>query len=678
MYLDMAMKSEARPERPDARVLAAIWVGSACMLAAHVDADVSTGDAGELGGAAWTLGVAHPTGFPLDMLMLRALALLPLGSIAFRENLAVSLVGACVVTGVAWLCDVLSARLGASDPRSRALGGLLGAAALLSNPTFLGATLSVEVYATSLLCVVCAGAASSARTGPARRALWLGFGLSLGAHITAPFLLCPVLLAHELGLRGSPGRRLLNAAVLAVLGGLLLAYLPLAAQRAGPFDWGDPTNLERFVRHMTAARIREAYAGAQWNIADAPAVPLFAQWMGQPWLFAPAGLWCLVAWRRDRPVLLLLLTLLCLDLAYGAWINPMGIAERQVGHASAALLALAAGSGSARLVSWVAAYRPPWPMLVASCALASSAALLVSTSATLHTRDGQVVSERYGAQSPLVDLPARAVFVCTSDTACASALFAVYAEGSRPDLAVVPAQHLWDPTVARRLKGFRLSQATPAQLTQPRVRRSLAEVRNAELIAQRARRPVYFESMPRAANGQLALEHAPFIGLRAAGVADADVGDAQSELDPLWSVERARFGDRGPDTALARALWSSAHQMLGEALLQTRHIAPAVRQLIRAVELTPDRASAHSNLGVALEQKGDFEHALREATLAVSLAPERATSWVNLTQLSLRLHQPNVARSLLREAERRRIHDPRIVALARVLASADVAPSTQR
>ena len=51
------------------------------MLTTHVDADVSTADAGELGGAAWTLGVAHPTGFPLDML-----ALLPLGSLAFRQS----------------------------------------------------------------------------------------------------------------------------------------------------------------------------------------------------------------------------------------------------------------------------------------------------------------------------------------------------------------------------------------------------------------------------------------------------------------------------------------------------------------------------------------------------------------------------------------------------------------
>ena len=117
--------------------------------------------------------------------------------------------------------------------------------------------------------------------------------------------------------------------------------------------------------------------------------------------------------------------------------------------------------------------------------------------------------------------------------------------------------------------------------------------------------------------------------------------------------------------------------------MQTQHIEPAVRQLIRAVELTPERATAHTNLGVALEQKGDLASALRETTLAVSLAPERATPWVNLTQLSLRLHNPNLARSILREAERRQIHDPRsahrrIVALTHALARADAEPAAPR
>ncbi|MEM6962797.1 MAG: DUF2723 domain-containing protein, partial [Myxococcota bacterium] len=60
-------------------------------------------DAGELGAAGFRLGVAHPTGFPLDMLLLRLSGLLPFGSIQFRQGLVMALVSASVLGVVAHL-----------------------------------------------------------------------------------------------------------------------------------------------------------------------------------------------------------------------------------------------------------------------------------------------------------------------------------------------------------------------------------------------------------------------------------------------------------------------------------------------------------------------------------------------------------------------------------------------
>ena len=47
-------------------------------------------DAGELTAASFLLDVAHPTGFPADVLLVRLAMLVPLGDLALRANLAVA------------------------------------------------------------------------------------------------------------------------------------------------------------------------------------------------------------------------------------------------------------------------------------------------------------------------------------------------------------------------------------------------------------------------------------------------------------------------------------------------------------------------------------------------------------------------------------------------------------
>ena len=62
-------------------------------LAAYVRTaarNVTFGDSGELIAAAWTLGVAHPPGYPLWTLIAKLFAGLPFGTPAFRVALASS------------------------------------------------------------------------------------------------------------------------------------------------------------------------------------------------------------------------------------------------------------------------------------------------------------------------------------------------------------------------------------------------------------------------------------------------------------------------------------------------------------------------------------------------------------------------------------------------------------
>ncbi|HYQ95498.1 MAG TPA: DUF2723 domain-containing protein, partial [Candidatus Eisenbacteria bacterium] len=84
-------------------------------------------DSGDLLAASATLGIPHPTGYPLFVLLGRIASLLPLGAIAFRINLIAAIAGAASVYFLVRLAYSLS------PPESRGFGALLsaGACALL-------------------------------------------------------------------------------------------------------------------------------------------------------------------------------------------------------------------------------------------------------------------------------------------------------------------------------------------------------------------------------------------------------------------------------------------------------------------------------------------------------------------------------------------------------------------
>src|SRR6267142_5694231 len=73
--------------------LAALWA-YALTLSPTV-AWVNLGeDSGDLLAASATLGIPHPTGYPLFVLLGRLASLVPVGSVAFRINLVAAIAGA--------------------------------------------------------------------------------------------------------------------------------------------------------------------------------------------------------------------------------------------------------------------------------------------------------------------------------------------------------------------------------------------------------------------------------------------------------------------------------------------------------------------------------------------------------------------------------------------------------
>lgn len=272
-----------------------LFLAALLLYGATAARGIVAGDGPELTVAAYRLGVPHPSGYPTYTMLGRLFTLLPLGSVAFRMNLFAALAGAGAVGLVGgWLLRVTGSR-GAA---------LLGAGALATSSTLWRESTSAEVYSLSALFLALILHALPERRDPKRVLLsaYLG-GLALTNHLALGFLL-PAFAMH--GLRvGRPGRRTVAAALLLFgLGLTAYAYLPVRASQSPPWNWGDPSTLDRFLFHV----LGRGYWG---YLGEGGSFGRLLSWLtglGREltwgaWIAIPAGLWFL---RRERRDLLLL------------------------------------------------------------------------------------------------------------------------------------------------------------------------------------------------------------------------------------------------------------------------------------------------------------------------------------------------------------------------------------
>ncbi len=652
----------------------AIALFAALVLGCLAAPDLGYLDAGELGTASFVLGVPHPTGFALDMLLFRLGAMLPLGTIAWRQNVMVALIAAAALGLLFALVVRLAARAGLAPDRATNAGALLAVAGLGCWPTFLGTALAVEVYSTSLLLVALAGY-GALRGGRHALLLFPAAGLAAGAHVTAAMMILPIGAALLLSLPAERRRALLLAGLpLAAVCALVVSYLPLASLRQPVMDWGDPETPAALLGHLTGARIRSSFS-AEMLGGDREAVARMLGQLAELWpLFPTALLGLALAARKIRGVGLLLLLLLLGDLCYAVWIHPMGIEARQVGHLLVAVLALLSGLGAAALLHLAQGRRPAWRLAAGTAVfvLCISVAARVPADAFL---ERYAPVELHGSGGPLATLPPRAVLLCSSDDLCAGSLFAVHVEAVRPDLAVAPAQHLWDPSVLRRLQDLPALGSRSAGAVPPfEKRREAARAAVRALATRPSPRPLFWESDEplRDAGFRDAVEVSrvvPFLTVVDRGL-DGPVRQTPVPPDPVRGLDeqrQARFQGGAPVSERARAAWARAYEQVGRGALRSGRSGPAVVAMSRSTELTPHRAVAWTNLGVALQDAGDLQGAEQAQRRAIALDPARPTPWVNLARLALARGDRETARSVLDLSRRSGIEDPRLERLRQQL-----------
>lgn len=339
------MPAISAARRPDLVIALAISLAGMAVYLVTLCPTTDFIDAGELSTVAYTLGIAHPTGYPLFTLVSWLFAHLPLPfSVVYRLNLmAAFFCAAGLFVFFRFLVHFLTAVTLRNPPvpprESVALRTVLqvyipaaaGTLWLGFSETYWSQALAIEVYslhlfliASVLLLFTKAIASHASPPDPGsgiHRGYWYGFafvlGLSFTNHMTTILLApaCLYLYFSMCGFAPDSWRRLAKLIPPFLAGFSVYLYLPIRAAQHPVMNWGNPVDFERFLWHFSGKQYRvwifssTESAGRQLQYFFENLLPEFAY---VPVILAAVGLWKLFGRNRKAGMFSLLLFLGCL------------------------------------------------------------------------------------------------------------------------------------------------------------------------------------------------------------------------------------------------------------------------------------------------------------------------------------------------------------------------------
>jgi len=330
-------------------------------------------DSGELIVAARFLGVAHPPGFPLYLILAHLFSLIPIGSVAFRINFAsaffAALASGLLAVVVAELIASPSyterkpkkakrkpARSSAKDDGKGKSSWILYIFPAVSSGSLLAFSRTLWSYATiaevytlnTLLIVTIFFLMARWRRGILEDPRWIAshgkfskptitnhdrplyvaaiiFGLALGVHHVTVALLLPalaVIVCRTQGLEFFRRRRLIYAALLSLAALIAVdSYLPLAASARPILNWGDPSSFQALWWHITGRQYQvfvsftPEIAGQEFLRFGKLLLREFGfSWLPLPFLFAVIGY--ISMFRRDQTTFWFLILIVLFNLGY--------------------------------------------------------------------------------------------------------------------------------------------------------------------------------------------------------------------------------------------------------------------------------------------------------------------------------------------------------------------------
>lgn len=552
---------------------------------------------GELIGAAYRLGTAHPTGYPLFCLGSRVLAsVLPWVRPAVAINAASALFAAAC-------CGALAAVLYGRGVRP--VVAVATALALAFSRTFWAQAVIAEVYGLALLLVVLVLAQvlrACERTEP-RQVLLLGWlmGLGLTTHLMQ-VLVWPGVVAILAWRWPALWRRplLLAQGMLAALGGYsLVAYLPLRNGQGTGFHWGPLGDVAALWQHVSGALYRSSFFSLPVEGMLLNAQRWLAQAAGE---FHPAllplvawGGWA--AWRRDRSAFVLAGGAIVCNLiaALNYHRDPNGLPVFY-------LLSIVG------LTLWLGMGLDDLARRVRPAVAVPMAALVVAWVLSAHyeesDRSKNWVADRYG-RDMLADLPAGAILITEGDDASFVLDYLLRIEGLRPDVTLYNRMGRGTDVLAWS------EHALPLRQDRLRWRR--------EAALARGDRPLFY-SVPRR-SPIAGWVFAP-VGLVYRLQAPSDRPEAAPPIEMGNALATGFFRD-----PWVRKIQSNYYFMAGEECLWAGDRAGATAAYEQAAALAFDSRTARFNVALKLFEVGELDRAMDHAAAAAAIDPWRPTPY---------------------------------------------------
>jgi len=571
-------------------VLAMVFAAGACPT-------IYVGDSGELATAAYTLGIPHPPGYPLYVLVGKLWTLLvPVGEVAWRLSLLSAACGGAA-------CGVLYAvvrRAGGSP-----VAALTGAGLLAASPSFWGEANVQRVYTLNALLLMAALllAQSWQRQPTARRLAALFFVCGLGAanHVfmgVVALVLVPwALWVHPTVRRP---RAWMPALACGALGLAVYLYLPLRSRMDPVLDWGDPETPGRFFAVLLRRDFWERAYLEHWS----DLLPIVADWgasLGRELTWGGvslAALGAVVAWRSGlAPLALLVVGANLASMAMHGSRSDLFIWHRYY-IPSYAMLALLAGVGTAALL-------PRLPRALGLLPLVLPAWMLATGYADAD-RSRYRIADAF-SRAVLRVLPPGATLIATDDNVLFVLIYLHHALGLRPDVDLV-------------MQGVGGTSPPPLRFDP-------------------TRDPVFFTHHP---NWQV-----PGLAIVPRGLVFQAWREGVLSPPPTIPLETLPGEDdpRVPKDYLTRNLIGHFHYMLGLAA-EDRDWRRARREFAAAAGAAPDNDVLFYNLGLIYARAGLLDDAWAAFERAEAINPRHLAS-----------HSRPRAHDRLREldAERRRI-----------------------
>jgi len=259
-------------------------------------------DSGELITAAYTLGISHPPGSPLYLLIAKLFTFLPVGDIAYRVNLMSAFFASLALVvlyfiGLRLFQDILPACFSAL---------VLGISRTFWSYSLIAEVDTLQIFFTAVLILLLLFWKDNP---PKRWPLYISallYGLSFGIHPTM-LLLFPAFLYFVIITKPAifrQGKSIISLILLFIVGLSIFLYLPIRSAQNPPLDYGDPERWRTFLTHLLGKQYHHRvfsspFLRAFYNLRDY-LKNLNVEYTFIPLIFSGLGLWTCGAKKENR------------------------------------------------------------------------------------------------------------------------------------------------------------------------------------------------------------------------------------------------------------------------------------------------------------------------------------------------------------------------------------------